>query len=343
MVIKVLIIEDSSFMRRVISDILKSDKDIEVVDSASNGLEGIEKIKKLKPDVVTLDIRLPDISGLDVLNEINNQKLYVPVIVISAFVKKESYEAIQSFEYGAFDVIEKPSGPVSLDLKKIKEKIIESVKMASKVDARKIFFKIRAKSNKPIINSKKKLLIIGASTGGPQSIFNVLSGLPGDLPIPVIIVQHMPGKFTKRFASRLNTYTNLRVKEAEEGEEIENGKAYLVPGDYNLELVEENKKVYVKLKKRVGNELNSINQVVSSATKIYNDKVLAVILTGMGDDGRMGVHELKRNGGEVICQDEKTCAVFGMSREIIKDRNADFILPLDKIGDKIIEILSKKS
>lgn len=235
MTIKVLVVDDSLFMRKIISDVLNLDKAIEVIDTAENGLTAIEKIKKLKPDVVTLDIKMPDISGLDVLNEVM-EKYPTPVVILSAYSKEGSSEAILAYEYGAVEVLTKPSGEVSLDLKKIKEKIIRAVKLASIIDINKLVLRREIKIIKFPSQTKKELVVIGASTGGPQAVFSVITELPKNFPVPVLVVQHMPELFTESFAKRLNSRAQLRVKLAEQGEILEQGRVYVAPGDIILKL-----------------------------------------------------------------------------------------------------------
>jgi len=336
--LRVLVIDDSAFMRKLISEILNSDSEIEVVGKASNGLDGIEKVKKLKPDVVTLDIKMPDISGLDVLNEIMD-KFPTPVVIISAYAKKGSYEAIQAFEYGAVEVVAKPSGEISMDLKDVKEDIILAVKIASKVDVKKLAVVKSGKVLKGPSKSKKELLVIGASTGGPQAVSRVLSSLPENFPVPIIVVQHMDGNFTSLFAQRLNSKSQLEVREARSGDVLKRGNVYVVPGDYHLEVVKKEKKAVVKLVKKKEKELCSINRAIESSVDVFEDGMIAVILSGMGCDGSEGVRKMKKRGGVSIVQDEDTCVVFGMPKEVIENKDADFVLPLDKISGKIVELL----
>lgn len=342
MPIKVLVVDDSSFMRKMISDILDSEPGIEVIDRARNGLEALEKIKKLKPDVITLDIKMPDMSGLDVLDEVM-EKIPTPTIILSAYAKEGSQESVLAFEYGAVEVIPKPSGEISLDIKSISEKLIKAVTIAAEVDINQILKKRVKKTVKAPSTSHKEILVIGASTGGPQAIAHIISSLPENFPVPVVIVQHMPGEFTKTFAKRLDKHSQIQVKEAEQGERLEKGMAYVVPGDYSLEVEKKALNRYVKLKKTIRTKKSqlspNINTTIISVAEIYGRKAIAVILTGMGDDGAKGSMLLKRAGGTIIAQNKQTCAVYGMPKEVIENKDVDCISSLDKISNKIAELL----
>jgi len=329
-------------MRKLISDILNQDSEIEVVDTAKNGLEAIEKTRTLRPDVITLDVRMPDISGLDVLDEVM-EKFPTPVVMISAYTKEGAKESILAYEYGAVEVIAKPSGEVSMNIREIKDQIITAVKNASIVDVQKLIKKRIKKISKIIKQSNKEIVIIGASTGGPLAVAQIMQSLPADFPVPIIIVQHMPGKFTPVFAQRLDKKSYLKVKEAGKYETLEKGTAYVIPGEYNPKIMKKENDFIVRLVRKKPKELCSIDSALKSASESYKEKVIAVVLTGMGNDGRKGAELLKQQGSSVIVQDEKTSVVFGMPKEIIEDKNADFILPLEQINEKIAELLYKKN
>ena len=337
--IRVLVVDDSSFMRKMISEMLESEKGIEVVDTASRGLDAIEKVRKLRPDV-TLDIRMPDISGLDVLNEVM-EKFPTPCVMVSAYTKAGSVESVLSYEYGAVEVIPKPSGEISLNIRQIRDKLIEAVKVAAEVDIRKVLRERKGKVVKVSAKSDKELVVIGASTGGPYAVNRIMSEIPRNFPVPIIIAQHMPGKFTEVFAERLDRRSQLKVKEAEQGEVMRKGVAYVVPGDYNLEVKRRENDVVFRLRKKKEKELCSIDTALKSAADVFDGKVVGVVLTGMGNDGLEGVSVLRRAGGVSVVQDEKSSVVFGMPREIIENKDADFVLSLDKIAEKVSKLLGK--
>ena len=232
--IKVLVVDDSFLMRKLISDILSSDPEIEVIGKAQNGEEALKKIEELKPDVITLDIIMPGISGLDVLYEVMRTNP-IPIIMVSAYTKEGAVETINALEYGAVDFVAKPSGPISMDMDKIREELINKVKLASTAKVKHIIFE----KPKEIIKApkySKKVLVIGASSGGPPALRTVLSSLPEKFPIPILVIQHMPAGFTETFANSLKKICNIRVKEAKEGDKIESGLALSAPGGYHMAL-----------------------------------------------------------------------------------------------------------
>lgn len=363
--IRVLVVDDSAFMRKIVTDILAGSPDIEVIGKAKNGQEAIEKVTKLRPDVVTMDLEMPGLDGLHALGYIMSE-CPTPVIMLSGAESRQADVTMTAFQYGAVDFILKPSGNISLDMAKIKDEIVKKVKAASSVqvhklgfieEVHKLGFKEEEKKSK-IIEVKPlkentepvkkslfhKIVVIGSSTGGPRALQQVIPLLPSNLHAPVLVVQHMPPGFTKSLAERLNSQSVIKVREAEEGDILQSGTVYIAPGDYHM-IIKQQKingdlKEVIALTKgeRVQGVRPSVDVLLNSVAPIFGQNSLGVILTGMGSDGTDGIRKLKLAGGKVMAEDESTCVVYGMPRSVIEQKLADFILPIGRIAEKIAEI-----
>ncbi len=346
--IKVLVVDDSAFMRKIITEILTTSSEIEVIGRAKNGQEAIEKVTRLRPDVVTMDIEMPVLDGLQALGYIMSE-CPTRVIMLTAAESKQGDLTMTAFQYGAVDFIQKPSGSISLDMEKIKDELIRKVLAAAHVDIHKLIFieekRIRKERTVPIQKIRtKKILIIGSSTGGPRALQHVIPLLPVDLRIPVLVVQHMPAGFTKSLAERLNSQSVLKVREAAEGDIIETGTVLIAPGDFHM--IVKQQKINGELREVIGLSKGdkvqgvrpSIDVLLESVAKIYGQNSIGVILTGMGSDGSNGIRKLKLAGGKVIAEDESTCVVYGMPRSVIEQKLADYILPIHKIAESIVQI-----
>jgi len=335
--IKVLVVDDSYLMRLFICDLLSSFDDIEVVGTAKNGKEAIELIKKLKPDVVTLDYEMPVMNGIEVLERVMKENP-VPCIMLSAYTKEGAEITLDALSKGAFDFVTKPSGSISMDIEKVKEELYTKVKFAKEVSPLKLKLEFKKPFEKKV-EGKNKISAIGivSSTGGPPVVEFILKNIP--LPhIPIFIVQHMPKSFTGIFAERLKRVTGKKVKEAKDKELVKD-YIYVAPGGIHMSLKKIKDKVIIDLidaEPKWGVKPSG-DYLLSALSKIYGDKALAIILTGMGRDGREGAEEIKQKGGIVISQDEKTSVIYGMPRAV-RDIS-DFILSPDKIAEKIIELL----
>jgi two-component system chemotaxis response regulator CheB len=346
--IKVLVVDDSAFMRKIITDILATSSEIEVIGKAKNGQEAIEKVTKLRPDVVTMDIEMPVLGGLQALGYIMSE-CPTRVIMLTAAESKHGDLTMTAFQYGAVDFIQKPSGSISLDMEKIRDDLIKKVLAAAHVDIHKLVFieeKLIKKENiVPIQKIRtKKIVIIGSSTGGPRALQQVIPLLPSNLQAPVLVVQHMPAGFTKSLAERLNSQSMLRVREAGEGDMIQTGTVLIAPGDFHMIIKQQ--KINGELREVIGLTKGdkvqgvrpSVDVLLESAARIYKENSVGVILTGMGCDGSDGIKKLKLAGGKVIAEDESTCVVYGMPRSVIEQKLADYILPIHKIAQSIVQI-----
>jgi two-component system chemotaxis response regulator CheB len=296
--IGVLVVDDSFLMRKVISDIINSDPDLEVVGKVKDGKEALEKTFALRPDVVTLDVNLPLLDGIDVLKEIMHRQP-TRVIMLSAYTQAGASATMKALELGAVDFIAKPSGEVSLDLHKLKEEIIFKVKLAARIDLNKFLFTLKRPPSvleapqKPI--ALKKLVVIGASTGGPKAILGILQNISPDIAAAFIIIQHMPEGFTFSFAERISWQSAIKAKEVEDGDIISAGKAYVAQAGYHLRFEKQDQHLKAKLSQDefVNFVRPSIDVTLNSAAEVFGKDVVAVILTGMGRDGLEGVRKIK--------------------------------------------------
>lgn len=351
--ISVMVVDDSAFMRRMISDMIDQDDGLEVIGAARNGADALVKYESLNPDVVTLDIELPDINGLDLLTQLLNIKSK-PVIMLSTLTQKGAEATFEAMNRGAVEFISKPSGAISLDISKIQEELVGKIKLSveAKVSVPQPKSEIAEEPRyKPEISyqlkedTKPPLLIIGSSTGGPRALQEVIPKLPRDFPAPVLIVQHMPPKFTKSLADRLNRLSFLEVKEAEQGDRLEKGRVYLAPGGFHMKIVAENQGLTIVLTEEpaVHGVRPSCDVLLHSAEKVNGHKLLAVILTGMGKDGTDGLASLKRvQDVYTIAESEQTSIVFGMPRAVIQSGLADQVCSLEDIPAEICRQLYEK-
>jgi len=338
--IRVLVIDDSIFMRTLVSDMLNSDPEIEVIDTAKDGKEAIEKLSKIGPECITLDLVMPGWDGLTTLEHIMTE-YPTPVVILSAYSKKDADITIKCLNAGAVGFVLKPSGELSLDIKDIKHELLEKVKAASRVNVGSIKFLLRKKRKRPkrkLAAALNEIIVIGASTGGPQTLEAILYSLSADLPVPVIIVQHLPTRFfTESLAEHLNKVTDLEVKVAENAEALQPGKVYLAPAGFQMTFKLSDTDVITSLTKAQPNSLSpSVDIVMESVAKVYGGNSLGVILTGMGQDGREGMRAIKEAGGKTIVQDESSL-IFGMPKAVIEAGLADEVLSVDGIADAMME------
>lgn len=344
---KVLVVDDSAFMRKIISDILSSDETIEVVGTAKNGKDALDKIFILNPDVITLDVEMPIMDGITALKEIM-KKFKKPVVMFSSLTKQGAEATLKALEYGAVDFITKPTNIFKIDSQEKKEEIIKKVKIAANaVLLNTNIEKYKTKKEKfvdSVINEYKLdyIIAIGTSTGGPKALQAIIPALPRDINATLVVVQHMPQGFTKSLANRLNSISNIVVKEGEDGELLKRGYCYIAPGGYHMTLDEKSvNKVYIRLSKGmpVSGHRPSVDVLMESVAKIKYLKKIGVILTGMGNDGSRGIKFIKDNRGFTIAQDKESCVVFGMPKAAINSEGIDKVLPLDLIPNEILNKL----
>ncbi len=351
--IKVLIVDDSAFMRKILTDILNSDPEINVVGFARNGKEAIDKVIQLKPTLVTMDVEMPIMSGIEALSHIM-QSHPLPVVMLSSLTSDGAEATLSALDLGAVDFVEKPSSIYAINPKDIKAEIIDKIKVAATVKVGKkggserIVQTIEPRSSmrevkKQAHGGKRPLIAVGISTGGPRALQSVIPALPKGLSAPVVIVQHMPPGFTRSLADRLNSISNVTVKEAEDGEKLKDGWVYIAPGDFHVEIVEgQSSALTVKLTKDppVSGHRPSADVMFKSISGLSNTDAIAVIMTGMGSDGSNGLKLLKESkGAYIIAQDEESCVVYGMPKSAVKLGIVDVVSPLSRITNTIINRL----
>lgn len=345
--VRVLIVDDSAFMRRVIRQMLETDPDIEVLGVARDGMEGVEMALSLHPDVITMDIEMPRMDGLQA-TEMIMEKSPTPIIMVSSLTKEGARSTFEALDKGAADYISKNLVASSFDMMKIQDELIGKIKAVARKKDR--LFGLRAfKKPEPLVAPKKSfatqkigLVAIGASTGGPRAIQEVLSHLPAGLDTPFLVAIHMPGAFTGAFAERLNGLCKLTVKEAENGEKIKPGVVFLTPGGHQTKVRRKGlTDFYIEIGEEPKNSIYkpSVDVVMTSVAECYPGRSLGVILTGMGHDGVEGMKTIKAKGGKTLAQSEETCTVYGMPKAVVDAGLADKIIPLDKIAAEIVNMI----
>jgi two-component system chemotaxis response regulator CheB len=344
--IRVLVVDDSSFMRQSLKKMLDSDPGIEVVATARDGLDGLEKASQYNPDVITLDVEMPRLDGLGTLARImaTNPR---PVIMVSSLTTEGAESTLTALELGAMDFIPKDLGRAGHDIVNIRNQLVDKVKAVAGRRVRS--FLSRARSQPPaqarplpqMQRGEVALVAIGASTGGPPALQTILTRLPGNLPAPIVIVQHMPPAFTGPFARRLDSVCALTVTEASNGEPLEAARAYIAPGGKHLTLNRVGTRVRVALSSEPADTLHrpSADVMMTSAAQAFHRRCLGVILTGMGHDGRDGMAAIHRNHGRTLAQDEASCVVYGMPRAVVEADLADAVVDLEDMAPAISRLV----
>ncbi|MBM4340033.1 MAG: chemotaxis response regulator protein-glutamate methylesterase [Deltaproteobacteria bacterium] len=340
--IKVFIVDDSAIVRKIFSEDLSKETDLEVVGTAPDPFVARDKIVLLKPDVVLLDIEMPRMDGLTFLKKLMHY-YPLPVIIVSSLTPKGSGMALEAMEYGAVEVLSKPGGPYSVGDMSLQLK--EKIRAAARVRMNRV----RNRDSGPPIEpaakilgeTTQKLIAIGASTGGTEALKEVLIRLPLNTP-GTLIVQHMPAQFTKAFAERLNGICQIEVKEAKDGDSVLNGQALIAPGNFHMVLKRSGARYYVSVKDgpMVHHQRPAVDVLFNSVAQYAGANAIGVILTGMGSDGAQGMLKMKEAGARTIAQDEESCVVFGMPKEAIKLNAVDRVVPLGYIPNEIIQMIN---
>jgi two-component system chemotaxis response regulator CheB len=345
--IRVLITDDSAFMRQILADTLTSVPDIEVVGRARNGTDALKKTLFLEPDVITMDVEMPQMSGLSALEAIM-QRHPVPVIMVSSRTGEGTETTLKCLEAGAFDFIRKPAAISGDEMDRFQRDLQAKVRLAASA---KTFAPLSRKAPSVTVGPPAEpgelgpfdVLLVASSTGGPQALARIIPALPADFPAPVAIVQHMPRDFTASLAKRLDSQSRISVVEATEGLSLHRGMAVVAPGGKHL-LLKPDGGLHCTLSEAP--PLNSVRPAADflflSAADLRGVRALALILTGMGKDGAKGAKALKAKGGYVIAESSETAVVFGMPRSVIEAGAADAVLPLDKLPEKLTELFGKR-
>ncbi|MDD3223543.1 MAG: chemotaxis response regulator protein-glutamate methylesterase [Clostridium sp.] len=345
--IKVAVVDDSALMRKIISDMLNKNAEIEVICTARNGEDLFEKLKTKKPDVITLDLIMPGMNGMETLKKLKTLNYNIPVIMLSSVTKEGANQTFESLSLGAFDFVSKPSGMISMNIETVCDELIIKVKAAfsNRLSKSRFNLNVRDENKVDYINkigktSFKKIscVVLGASTGGPKALYNVITKLPKYIGTPVFVVQHMPVGFTKTFAQRLNDCGNIKVVEASENMVYEKDVVYIAPGGFHMEVFNDGK-IHLNKEPTIWGVRPAVDKLFISASKVFGENILSVVLTGMGKDGAHGTEVIKEHGGVTISEDESTCVIYGMPKVTYETGAVDFVLPLDKIAGEIVEIV----
>lgn len=355
--IKVLIIDDSAMMRKIIKQILETDPAITVVGTARDGQDGLNKDQELSPDVVVLDINMPVMDGLTCMVYLFEQHKEVQVVMLSSLTQEGALTTFEALELGAFDYVGKPSGTVSSNLYIVGRELIDKVKAAAACRRRK-----KTGTARPRLSAKpspaapaprqtaghvQNVVVIGVSTGGPATLMDILPGLPAGLNAAVLIIQHMPPSFTNSFAKRLNEYTPLSVREAKAGDKLAPGSVLVAPGGFHT-LVRKHPvsgECCIRLSQYPEDCLfiPSVDVTMQSALEVFGRRTIGVLLTGMGCDGAAAMVKVREAGGWTIAEDKSTAVVFGMPREAIERGGAEVVAPSHQIAKEIVRAVGRLS
>lgn len=360
---KLLIVDDSAFMRKLITEFFKDDSLIEVIGTARNGRDAIRKVAMLNPDVLTMDVEMPEMSGLEALKEIM-ATIPKPIVMLSSTTTANAAITIEAMSNGAVDFVAKPSGTISLDLDKIKDELIQKVRAAANVSMARMkvanvtvqrpkaqLFEKPPMSTDPVnkITRKswpshsKKIIVIGTSTGGPRALQEVLTSIPATIAAPILVVQHMPAGFTKSLSNRLNQLSDITVKEAENGDLLQAGTAYIAPGGFQMTVRKVGMTNSIHLDAQhpaVGGHKPAVDVLFDSVGQITDVDRIAVVMTGMGADGSKGIQVLKRTGNTIVISEaEETCIVYGMPKSAEKTGLVDRVVKLDGIAQEIMNYM----
>jgi two-component system chemotaxis response regulator CheB len=338
--IRVLIVDDSAFARKVLRELLQSRQEFEVVGVARDGLEALEKIADLKPDVVTLDLVMPNLGGVDVVQNLPRED--PPRVVLVTTSDSSSELAITALQNGAFDLVHKPTALATDQLYELGDELVQKVRAAGRAGKSKLADQAhsRAALGLPAVVTRKAL-VIGTSTGGPQALTRLLSALPQDFPLPIAVALHIPAGYTAAMAGRLNAVCAIEVREAEDGMLLRPGLAVLARGGIHLKLKRVKVGVSVSLDAEPSQQLYfpSVNVLFHSAVACYGSGVLGVVLTGMGDDGMLGAAAIQQAGGIVLTEAESSCVIYGMPRCVVEKGYSAGEVPLDEMAAAIVKDL----
>jgi two-component system chemotaxis response regulator CheB len=330
-----LVVDDSAFARSIISRRIGSIPDLEVIGEAKDGLEAFDQVKELRPDVVTMDVTMPRMDGLAAVKLIMAD-LPTPIVMLSALTGPGADVTIQALELGAIDFFLKPSIASPAGSDKGTSELAEKIRVAAsaRVSVGRSIRLRRSAVKKPSGGDFDSLMIIGSSTGGPRALSDVIPALPGDINAAILLVQHMPPQFTASLASRLNEASDIEVLEASEGDRLKRGRVLMAPGGFHMTLNPDGS-VSLNTNPEEHGVRPSVDVTMQSAAKNFRGQIHAVILTGMGADGRDGCRDIKARGGKVLVEHESTCAVYGMPKAVVDAGLADRVVPLGKIAREI--------
>ncbi len=342
-VLRVVVVDDSAYVRKVVRQMLDRSPFLEVVGAARDGDEALEVVHDLQPDVVIADLIMPGTDGVTFIREQMSRRP-LPIVVLS-IANEASERALAALDAGAIDFIHKPTALATEKILEISQELIDKVKAAATAPLRWIE-RAAAPDTTPVVASGKwtgtyDILVIGISTGGPQGLKAVIPRLPTDCPVPIAIVMHMPVGYTAMYASRLDTLSSLQVKEVEEGDRLRPGVVMLARAGHHMKLKRQEGVVVAHLDSRPVDAPHrpSVDVLFQSAAEVFGDRVLAVVMTGMGSDGREGAAWVKAKGGRVLTEAEESCVIYGMPRSVVEAGLSDQAVPLDDLAKTIVELL----
>ena len=340
--IRVLVVDDSVVVRKLICETLATSPEIELAGTASNGAIALAKIPQVNPDIITLDIEMPGLNGIQTLTEIHKLYPKLPVIMFSTLTERGAAITLEALGRGASDYVTKPSNSASLadSMEQVRRELVAKiVSLAPRGRSTAV------PSQRPAFQATRKLggqpppdiLAIGTSTGGPNALAEVIPGLPGDFPVPVVVVQHMPPLFTRLLAERLNSQSKLAVREAEAGAKLEAGQVWIARGDYHLTLARKGNVVLLTLNQEAPENScrPAVDVLFRSVAQVYGRGALGVVMTGMGSDGARGAQHIREAGGEILVQDEASSVVWGMPGAVVSAGAADKVCPLTEISQEV--------
>ncbi|HTZ47432.1 MAG TPA: chemotaxis-specific protein-glutamate methyltransferase CheB [Verrucomicrobiae bacterium] len=346
---RVLVVDDSAFMCKVLESIFNADGQLQVVGRAKDGREAIALAQSLKPDVITMDLNMPHMDGLQATANIMTTNPR-PIVVVSSESKEGAASTLKALELGAIDFVTKPSGGIDLDMQSVKDELLRKVRVAAKVRVVRTASRIASNIQSPLKTAatpaisrssssstietpdfRFPIVVLGASTGGPATVMRLAPGFTPDFPGAVILVQHMPAAFTSQYALQLTEFTSIRVKEAEPNEPVQLGTFYICPGGQHLRLTPTGRFELDAKSGRIDGYLPNIDVAMESVASFAGPMSIGVVLTGMGSDGARGARLIKNAGGYVVAQDETTSVIFGMNAEAIKAGVVDQVLGIDDI------------
>lgn len=341
--IRVLLVDDSAFTRVVLARLIDQTPDLEVVGQARDGHQALRMVSELDPDVITLDVEMPRMDGLSMLKQLMKDTPK-PVIMISGLTKEGAQETIRALTYGAVDFVTKPDSQANIAV--IRDELLLKIRQASHVQisslrSKKFSKKVNPSNGKPtprFLGRKDKVVVIGSSTGGPRALSAVVPRIPADISAAILIVQHMPPGFTKSLAERLNESSQIRIKLAESGDQLKSGLALVAPGGYHM-VVNKTGHINLKTTPALHGVRPAVDATLISVANNYQEKSVAVILTGMGSDGTNGSGLVKSVGGHVIAEDEKSCVVWGMPRSVYEAGYCDIVAPIDRVANEIMKVI----
>jgi two-component system chemotaxis response regulator CheB len=346
---RVLVVDDSTFMRKVLETIFNADEQLHVAGQAKDGREAVALAESLKPDVITMDINMPHVDGLQATAEIMTTNPR-PIVIVSSESKEGAASTLRALELGAIEFVAKPSGGIDLDMQSVKEELLRKVRMAAKVRVVRTASRLASTiqnagsskaapkplvSNRPAstsgLDQRFPVVVLAASTGGPATVMRIAPGFTRDFPAAVILVQHMPAAFTTQYAAQLAEFTEIRVKEAEANESLQPGTLYICPGGQHLRVTPTGRIQLDGTTGRINGYLPNIDATMETVAAFAGPLSIGAVLTGMGNDGAIGAKAIKSAGGLVLAQDEATSVIFGMPSEAIKAGAVDQVLGMDDV------------